>query len=175
MSKGYPWTIYPKASKSNDNGYLTFAEEEAGEIMRLYWRSFGFPMKPETSIFVHENTEIGLDADHIEQRVSHIVKLAKKLGLVRPEIRGYGLRKLFQTQLEAAHVSPNWVKRMMCHSTGDVETAYSQAENDQMREAYQTAIATGCLRVYPTRSEQDHKIMRVVLEILPYNDYAIMP
>ncbi len=173
MSKGYPWAIYPKASKSNDTGYLTFVDEEAGKTMLVYWGALGRTMNPESPIFLHENSEIGLDADNIVNALGRIVRRGKKCGLIRQTVRGYGLRKLFQTQLEAAHVSPNWVKRLMCHSTGDVETAYSQAENDQMREAYQTAMATGCLRVYPTKSEsyseQDQKKMREILDAIKTN------
>jgi len=174
MAQGYPWIVYPKQSKSSDTGYITFCDEEGGEAMLLYWKHRGFGDDQALPIFTAVDfdtktpTKEPIRPEDISQSITRVIVKAKLGKLVRQEIRAYGLRKLFQTQMEAAKVSSNWVKRMMCHSVGDVEGAYSQADLDQMREAYRSVVGGGWLRVFaptnPTFSDAEKGMMKAILD-----------
>ena len=132
---GYPWIVRPKHAKSSETGYITFADEECGEAMLVYWKSRKVE-DPYFYIFTSEYKPTQkVSAPDYSDAIQRVKKRAVAAGTIRSEVRPYGLRKLFQTEFERARVSPNWIKLMMCHSIGDVETAYSQAELDDMREA----------------------------------------
>ena len=174
MTQGYPWIVYPKQSKSSDTGYITFCDEEAGEAMLLYWKHRGFGDNGDLPIITAIDygsktlTKKPVKAESISHSIMRVITVAKTKKLVRQEIRAYGLRKLFQTQMEAAKVSGNWIKRMMCHSVGDVEGAYSQADLDQMREAYRSVVDGGWLQVFvpskPEFSDSDKTMMKAILD-----------
>jgi integrase len=174
MTQGYPWVVYPKQSKSSDTGYITFCDEEGGEAMLLYWKYRGFGDEASLPIFTavdlatKKSTKTPISPPDISGAITRVITKAKQEKRVRQEIRAYGLRKLFQTQMEAAKVSSNWVKRMMCHSVGDVEGAYSQADLDQMREAYRSVVDGGWLQVFapvkPEFSDSDKTMMKAILD-----------
>lgn len=170
-TQGFPWIVYPKQTKSSDTGNITYADEECGEAMLVYWKDRRVGDEPDLPIFTQEyEPKKPMNADSYSHAVSQVMTRAKQSGIIRAEIRPYGLRKLFQTELERAKISDNWIKRMMCHSMSDVESAYSQAELDEMREAYRSAINQGFLRVSPqaqTPFTEDHKkMMRGLLETM---------
>ena len=51
----------------------------------------------------------------------------------------YSLRAFFNTQLEIAKVPENWRKRMMGHSLGEVQGAYSKPQVDELYGVYKGA------------------------------------
>jgi len=69
--------------------------------------------------------------------ISVIVRKAALLaGISDAGFSGHALRRFFQTSLENAGVSANWVKKMTGHALGQVEAAYSQPQIEMLKEAY---------------------------------------
>lgn len=63
-------------------------------------------------------------------------KAALVAGISDVGFSGHALRRFFQTSLENAGVSANWVKKMTGHALGQVEAAYSQPQIEMLKEAY---------------------------------------
>lgn len=69
--------------------------------------------------------------------ISVIIRKAALLaGISDAGFSGHALRRFFQTSLENAGVSANWVKKMTGHALGQVEAAYSQPQIEMLKEAY---------------------------------------
>jgi len=173
-SQGFPWIVYPKHTKSSDTGNITFCDEEAGEAMVIYWKDRGVGDDSDLHVFTNEYaSKEPLNPESFSGSITTVMNRAKGSGMVRPEIRPYGLRKLFQTEMERAHVPHNWIKRMMSHSMGDVESAYSQAEIEDMREEYRSATERGFLQVFskpePQFTEEQKRMMRNMLTAVREN------
>ena len=169
---GYPWIVITKKCKSGDRGYFSFMGEESGKALMAYWKLRGDSGRnPELPVFSLSNGEPASNRYLVDAMYSGFKKL-KNRGIIRKDLRPYGLRKLFQTQCEVARIDPNWIKKMMAHNLGGVEGAYSQAELEDARRAYE--IAYDYLRLYPRREQysEDAKarmrtVVRAIREAMP--------
>jgi hypothetical protein len=75
----------------------------------------------------------------------------------------HSFRKYFQTQLEAAGVSPNWIDQMIGHRFINSRDSYSLPSDQQLREAYEKAYPQ--LRVYPEEVEVEERISKLEADI----------
>lgn len=82
-------------------------------------------------------------------------------------LSAHSFRKYFQTQLEAAGTSTNWIDQMIGHRLINSRDAYSLPSEAQLREAYEKAYSQ--LRVYPDKAEVDERINGLELEIAERN------
>jgi site-specific recombinase XerD len=79
------------------------------------------------------------------------------------KLSAHSFRKYFQTQLEAAGVSPNWIDQMIGHRLINSRDSYSLPSDEQLREAYEKAYPQ--LRVYPEEVEVEERISKLEADI----------
>jgi site-specific recombinase XerD len=75
------------------------------------------------------------------------------------KLSAHSFRKYFQTQLEAAGVSPNWIDQMIGHRLINSRDSYSLPSDQQLREAYEKAYPQ--LRIYPEEVEVEERISKL--------------
>jgi len=63
-------------------------------------------------------------------------KSAIQSGIWKQGFSAHALRRFFQTSLESAGISKNWIKAMMGHRLEGVEGSYSKPEIEMLKEAY---------------------------------------
>jgi hypothetical protein len=68
-------------------------------------------------------------------------KAAVSAGVWKIGFSAHALRRHFQTSLESAGVSANWVKKMMGHALGGEEAPYSRPEVAVLQDAYKRAYS----------------------------------
>lgn len=79
------------------------------------------------------------------------------------KLSAHSFRKYFQTQLEAAGVSPNWIDQIIGHRLINSRDSYSLPSDQQLREAYEKAYPQ--LRVYPEEVEVEERISKLEADI----------
>lgn len=82
-------------------------------------------------------------------------------------LSAHSFRKYFQTQLEAAGTSTNWIDQMIGHRLINSRDAYSLPSEAQLREAYEKAYSQ--LRVHPDKAEVDERISSLEAEVADRN------
>lgn len=68
-------------------------------------------------------------------------KAAIQAGIWKRGYSAHALRRFFQTSLESAGISKNWIKAMMGHRLEGVEGSYSKPEIEMLRQAYVKAYS----------------------------------
>ena len=152
-SQGYPWIVYPKHTKSSDTGNVTFADEECGEAMLVYWKNRRAGDDPDLPIFTQEHSpNRSIQPDSFWHGINQVMRRAKETGILRREVCVYGLRRVFHREFEQARKS-----------------MYSP------REAYRSAMSRALIRVFQpiqTRTqftEPQKDMMRIFLSGMKQN------
>jgi len=83
------------------------------------------------------------------------------------KLSAHSFRKNFQTQLESAGVSPNWIDQMIGHKLINSRDAYSLPSDEQLLGVYQKAYSR--LRVYPEKQEIEARILSLENEVASRN------
>ncbi len=141
-SQGFPWIVYP----SSDIGNVTFADEECGEYMAIYWRQRLAGDDPELPIFTQEySSKEPIDTQTYKHAVSQLMRHAKERGMIRPEIRHYELRQIFRKDFDRVRSMTNLddMREEYCATVGrkiigffgssQTQTQFSETQKNQMR------------------------------------------
>lgn len=126
--KGSPDFVVRKGGKRNGDISVSIPEETLTPSSPLF-RSYHM---------VHEHAADAKNVRSLSARaISTIIRrVAITAGVWSEGFSGHALRKFFQTSLENAGISANWVKKMMGHSLGESEEPYSQPKIEALRDAY---------------------------------------
>jgi len=89
----------------------------------------------------------------------------KRIG--EAKLSAHSFRKYFQTQLEAAGVSPNWIDQMIGHRLINSRDSYSLPSDQQLREAYEKAYPQ--LRVYQEKVDVEERVLKLEEELTERN------
>lgn len=84
------------------------------------------------------NKTIALSASAISMTIR---KAARAVGVWQEGFSAHALRRYFQTSLESAGVSRNWVQLMMGHTLEGVEGSYSKPTEKMLQEAYEKSYS----------------------------------
>ena len=89
----------------------------------------------------------------------------------------HDLRRFTQTQLEAARVQPNWIRKMLGKSIKGEEAPYSRPKIEQLREAYRSALPYMTLapksdetRIWKSQAKQSLEMLSK-LGVLPETEF----
>ncbi len=112
----------------------SFLHKEAADTLRLYLRTRE-DVKPEDPVFAPvRGEETVLDASSIR---SQFLLASQKTGI---NLSPHDFRRFVQTQLEAARMQPNWIRKIMGKTVKGEEAPYSQPKIEALREAFKSAI-----------------------------------
>jgi len=76
----------------------------------------------------------------------------------------HDLRRFTQTQLEAARVQPNWIRKMLGKTVKGEEDPYSRPKIEQLRAAYQQAVSYLTLAP-PSEAVSDRAALRAIMTV----------
>jgi len=89
----------------------------------------------------------------------------------------HDLRRFTQTQLEAARVQPNWIRKMLGKKVRGEEAPYSRPKIEQLRDAYRSALPfltlapeTDEARVWKTQARQNLEML-TKLGVMPQSEF----
>ncbi len=110
-----------------------FLHKEAANTLRLYLKTRG-ELKPDDPVFAPVRGEDReLDMSSIR---SQFLLASQKSGV---NLSPHDMRRFVQTQLEAARIQPNWIRKLMGKTVKGEESPYSQPKIEALREAFKSA------------------------------------
>lgn len=112
----------------------SFLHGDAAETLRRYLRTRG-ALEPESPLFAMVR---GGPGRITEATVRKIFREASGRSGIRLSCQD--MRRFVQTQLEAARVQPNWIRKMMGKTVRGEEAPYSRPKIEQLREAFKSAV-----------------------------------
>jgi integrase len=148
-------------TEKNNTVATTFIGPEAVSALKDYikWRAKREELKDESPLFrVSGGRRDPMTRSGVSSSINHLIELAGLKG----EISAHSLRKYFQTQLESAKMSFNWIKAMMGHKLSGVEAAYSKPTEETLKKAYIEAYDH--LRIFEEDSIERVKLLEKYLE-----------
>ena len=121
----------------------SFLHKDAVNSLLKYkrWREAkGETITPESWLFV--KTKRGVRTGKYEQITIHAIKHTFQVASERTGIKFscHDMRRFVETQLEAARVQPNWIRKIMGKTIKGEERPYSRPKIEQLREAFKSAI-----------------------------------
>lgn len=176
-SEGMPYIILTKRGKTGEK-VVTFLGRRGAELLDAYLETRNNPKEDDPLFFNYFNVPLNSKAINqtivrlaIEAKLNKKIYGGKERNVEKNSFHAYSLRHFFQTTMEDARVSTNWVKAMMGHSLGEVEGAYSKPRILNMRKAYEQAypalIGSGAAPLSAPNLNQEtlNKLLAVVKEL----------
>jgi site-specific recombinase XerD len=172
LEKGETFIPLTLITKKNRTTAKTFLGPEAVEAIKAYLderrkgtrRIEPEVLKAESPLFrTNENYKI----KHIGREGFSTIVRFQCQAIGEKKLSAHSFRKYFQTQLEAAGTSTNWIDQMIGHRLINSRDAYSLPSDEQLLEAYKNAYSQ--LRVYPDKNEVEERVTQLEKEIVDRN------
>ena len=137
------WLVSGQRLKTGEPFMTFFGPDAIHAIEAAYYINGVAPTTDgRVPVFLNEYKEVFV-GDAVAQRIKHAIVNAGfrpiQRGEVTEEFSAYSLRVFFNTALERARVPENWRKKMMGHSLGAVQGAYSRPDVETLLAEYKKA------------------------------------
>jgi hypothetical protein len=111
-----------------------FLHKEAADTLKLYFKTRE-ELRPEDPVFSPvRGEEKRLTSSTIR---SQFLLASEKSGV---NLSPHDFRRFVQTQLEAARIQPNWIRKIMGKIVRGEESPYSMPKIEQLRDAFKSAM-----------------------------------